>query len=353
MKSIIVAGNGPSVKDIDYRRLPKQIDTLRVNHFYKEEYFYLTKNVTYYLPAGRGETLEYIPLVFAKTIEGVYNIHKYILDNPFITEYFSYLTEFFESKIVNEDLSKMIWNYVKLYNNYHNSNFYLNSGTVAIVKAIECGYTDIYIVGIELQDADNWTHFYARPDNQKYEINAHKKHHMLKFDKDLIRYMSNLPGINMYSISESSGINSILELAPIQNDDPYIPVKKSKQDMELSEDSLLFLKEVKEKIMKELPKSKIFFYKKLEMPIDEYEKEFARLENEERLEAERLENEKRLEVERLENEKRLEAERLEKERLEAEKAKKKLILFGIETTLNYIIIYILGLKLSFKKGERK
>ncbi|MDE5926745.1 MAG: alpha-2,3 sialyltransferase, partial [Helicobacter sp.] len=37
----IIAGGGPSLKQIDYSRLPKNFDVFRVNFFYFEEQYYL------------------------------------------------------------------------------------------------------------------------------------------------------------------------------------------------------------------------------------------------------------------------------------------------------------------------
>ncbi len=301
MKKIVIAGSGPSLKNIDYRRLPKDIDILRTNHFYKEDYYYLGKNVNYYFPYVRSGFFEYLPVVLAKTMEGTYNIFKYFSNDLFLIDYFSYLADFeyvspyiFDISPVIKDIdnSKSILNYLKLYRDYHkkdNSCFWLNAGTMSIVKAIELGYKEIYIVGIELQDADKWNHFYNETNTQKYDMSAHKKFHSSKLEKDLIKYMSNLPDIKMYSISDSCGINEILELAPIQNDNPYIPIKKTKEEMELSKDSLIFLEDVKKKIFKEWKKSKIFFYQTLSMDIDAYEKRFEELEEEERAEEKALE----------------------------------------------------------------
>lgn len=286
MKKILVAGNGPSIKDIDYRRLPKNIDILRVNHFYKEDYYYLGKNINYYIPGGATGLIEYLPLVFAKTMEGVYNIFKYYLYDSFITDYFSYLVTFEDMPIVDIDKHKSIYNYIKLYRNYYkryNSYFYPNCGTLGIIKSIEYGYKEIYIVGIELVDGNNWEHFY-KSDISKFDINAHEKYHSAKFEKDLIKFMSNLPDIKMYSVSESCGINEILELAPIQNNNPYIPIKKTREEIELSKDSLIFLDEVKNKIFKEWKKSKILFYQNNSIDDDSIKKRVKELEEEERTE---------------------------------------------------------------------
>ena len=48
-KSIIIAGNGPSLAHIDYRRLPENAKILRLNNFFFEDKYYLGQNVDYYL----------------------------------------------------------------------------------------------------------------------------------------------------------------------------------------------------------------------------------------------------------------------------------------------------------------
>lgn len=43
MKNVIIAGNGPSLKEIDYSRLPNDFDVFRCNQFYFEDKYYLGK----------------------------------------------------------------------------------------------------------------------------------------------------------------------------------------------------------------------------------------------------------------------------------------------------------------------
>ncbi len=46
MKPIVIAGNGPSLAQIDYRRLPSDFDVFRCNQFYFEDKYFLGKKVT-------------------------------------------------------------------------------------------------------------------------------------------------------------------------------------------------------------------------------------------------------------------------------------------------------------------
>lgn len=44
-KSVLIAGNGPSLKEIDYSLLPKEYDVFRCNHFYAEDKYYTGKKI--------------------------------------------------------------------------------------------------------------------------------------------------------------------------------------------------------------------------------------------------------------------------------------------------------------------
>ncbi|MFK0391533.1 alpha-2,3-sialyltransferase, partial [Campylobacter jejuni] len=45
MQNIIIAGNGPSLKNINYKRLPREYDVFRCNQFYFEDKYYLGKKI--------------------------------------------------------------------------------------------------------------------------------------------------------------------------------------------------------------------------------------------------------------------------------------------------------------------
>lgn len=47
MKSAVVAGNGPSLAEIDYSLLPDDYDVFRCNQFYFEDKYFLGKKVKY------------------------------------------------------------------------------------------------------------------------------------------------------------------------------------------------------------------------------------------------------------------------------------------------------------------
>ncbi|WP_092317394.1 alpha-2,3-sialyltransferase [Brevinema andersonii] len=47
IKSIVIADNGPSLAEINYRCLLKNVDTCRVNQFFFEEKYYLDRDASH------------------------------------------------------------------------------------------------------------------------------------------------------------------------------------------------------------------------------------------------------------------------------------------------------------------
>lgn len=63
----LVCGNGPSLKNIDYKRLPKQFDVFRCNQFYFEDRYFVGKDVKYVF---------FNPFVFLNNTILVKNLYK-------------------------------------------------------------------------------------------------------------------------------------------------------------------------------------------------------------------------------------------------------------------------------------
>lgn len=293
--AVVVAGNGPSLKNIDYRRLPDNFDVFRVNLFYKEEKYYLGKNVTAYFAGALGGVYEYFPIVLAQNIESKYNILKYYTPHIDIKNHYHFIN-FEEYHWHNNDYGKIILNYMNSYKEYYyniDSYFGINSGLLMLAEAVMLGYKNIYVVGIELQDIFNWD--YAFNDKHKSNDNYlsfYKKHHgSSNTDYDFMRFIYSIPDINIYSVSDTSNINKVLELAPIQNNTPYTPKEKKKSDMELTEQGNNFVKYRINKIEHDWPKSMLFYYKdnRDDMSFNEFENEYNRLLLDERIEKERQE----------------------------------------------------------------
>lgn len=245
-KPILIVGSGLSVKNVDYRRLPEDFDIMRVNHFYKEDYFYFGRKVTYFAPIGNTGILSYLPLVLCLSIKNIYNIDHYLDFNSIIRKYFAYYIDFYKPINIDIDISRSISNYIKIYRIY-NGFFEPNAGHLAIIRALEYGYKDIYIVGIEL--SDKWEYFY-----DKEEVKNREGVHNFKANIDLLKYLNSLSGVRMYSISSTSGINSILDLAPIRDSYNYTPIKKSREEILLNDNDLKFIEFIKSDLLSRLNK---------------------------------------------------------------------------------------------------
>ncbi|MGL5955649.1 MAG: alpha-2,3-sialyltransferase [Brevinema sp.] len=335
MKPIVVAGNGPSLTAIDYCRLPKEFDVFRVNNFFFEDYYWVGKHVTgYFVPHFEQLEIQFYHIQELKQRNEYYISKVYCLGSgdptnfptvDFIPFTYSHMPE------INE--------YIHFYQYYYHQT--MTSGIRMLLEAIAQGYTEIYLVGIDLYTG---TQMYAFKINQNM-CDLHPDRATLKdsiagglearrnlqpwhsgeYDASIIKMISNLDGVSVYSLSEDSPINDIIPLAPHCNETPHTPIPKPNGSINDWIKNPLIIRQ--ERLEQE----------KLEQERLEQERlEQEKLEQE-RLEQERLEQEK-LEQERLEQE-RLEQERLEQERLESQRGvirriKKKFIDKGMESEWN-------------------
>ncbi|MDK2819070.1 MAG: hypothetical protein KFW21_06450 [Spirochaetota bacterium] len=240
MKPIIIAGNGPSLKEIDYKRLPKEYDVFRCNQFFFEDKYYLGKDVTGYFIGN-------------PTFQSLFNT-SFILESSheyFFTEkYFSglilthgihnreSLQDFWTLKVAFDIYTKhkQISQFVNYW--FISYGVYPTTGIIMIFTAVAMGYIDIYVTGID---------FYKGKDRYAFDYNNAKvlnkifdnanirvenpffnvdEWHDEKMDIEAIELIKNFNNVNLYSITPSSFLSTLVPLAPIQNDTPYIPEEK-------------------------------------------------------------------------------------------------------------------------------
>ena len=240
MKPIIIAGNGPSLKEIDYKRLPKEYDVFRCNQFFFEDKYYLGKDVTGYF---MGEP----------TFQSLFNT-SFVLESSheyFFTEkYFSGLL--LVDGIYNRELLQDFWTLKVAFDIYTKhtqiSQFvnywfvcygsYPTTGIIMIFTSVAMGYTDIYVTGIDFyKGKDRYAFDYnnAKVLNKIFDnANVRMKNPFFNVDEwhdenmeiASIELIKNLKNVNLYSISPDSFLSTLVPLAPIQNDTPYIPEEK-------------------------------------------------------------------------------------------------------------------------------
>ncbi|PAF43116.1 alpha-2,3-sialyltransferase [Helicobacter sp. 11S02629-2] len=172
MKAVLIAGNGESLKDIDFKRMPKDIDVFRVNQFYFEDSYLTGKKIkaVFFNPTILKEqflTMKTLVLKGEYEIENYYctllnslyieglnpdapKIDVYALKKifPEIRHYYEYLEKIEE------------FNYFVNFSNYCQDTR-PTSGIAMIFTAIALGYTEIYVAGIDLYGGTKYAFNYS------------------------------------------------------------------------------------------------------------------------------------------------------------------------------------------------
>ena len=145
-KPIVIAGNGPSLAQIDYRRLPADFDVFRCNQFYFEDKYFLGRRVTGAFLNPSVAKNQYFTLRMLHD-RGEYDIQeKYCAclsatwegeeDFPTVKNTFFFL----QSMPQFHELQKFLWVYYK-------QSF--TSTINMLITALAMGYREIYLVGLD------------------------------------------------------------------------------------------------------------------------------------------------------------------------------------------------------------
>ena len=271
-QSIVIAGNGHSYVNINYKCLPKDFHTMRVNNFYFEDKYYLGKNVTYYLCRNYLLKNQYFNIVHLQ------NNNEYITSNVFpmlniddtsiipALSNFIITDKFFE---LLKQHSPLIYNYLVYYNNYHRE--YITLGLIGVLLAICLGYKTIYITGIDFYPdvkkpypfqigtqfvSIRKKHF----DNYTDEIPMTTEFHTAQIEESVIILIKkHHPDVELLSISEETDMNTLIPMAPEINNTPYKPIVKPKDALK---DWLLLPEYENNSNLSKKQKLKSFFIKK-------------------------------------------------------------------------------------------
>ncbi len=148
-KPIVIAGNGPSLAQIDYRRLPADFDAFRCNQFYFEDKYFLGKKVT-----GAFMRLHNIKHQFfnLKTLEhrGEYQIENIYAICPTLNEEKHYIGEDYPEIISCYPYIKAMPEFDKLHQFYWLYYELTFTSTIwMLIIALAQGYKEIYLTGLD------------------------------------------------------------------------------------------------------------------------------------------------------------------------------------------------------------
>ena len=236
MKAIVIAGNGPSLKEIDYRRLPKEYDIFRCNQFFFEDKYYLGKEVTGFFIGEDIFPSLFNTAIILESLQEYFFKDKYfsgvILDDKMDCK--GFLKDFWTAQAAfdiytkHKQISQFINNHLVSY------GVYPTTGNIMIFTAIALGYTEIYVTGIDFYDTTKNLYAFdidssnTLKNKVKFDnpFSNSKSWHNEEYDIKGLELVKTLEGINIYSITPDSKLSTLLPLAPVQNETPYIPTQK-------------------------------------------------------------------------------------------------------------------------------
>ncbi|NBI42123.1 CMP-Neu5Ac--lipooligosaccharide alpha 2-3 sialyltransferase [[Haemophilus] felis] len=236
-KSVVIAGNGKSLSQIDYRLLPEDFDVFRCNQFYFEDHYFLGKSVK---AAFFNSSLLF---------EQYYTFHHLIHNNEYQCE--NLVVSSFHSPLIDFDtvskfkllfphiidgydyLAKLsaFDEYLRFNELYRGSR--ITSGVYMCAVAIAAGYQDIYLTGIDFYAGGNTSYAFDHKKeniiklvpNFKENI-SHSQFHTQNTDIEALKFLQSRYQVNIYSISPTSPISSFFPLASAQNPTPFDLKKK-------------------------------------------------------------------------------------------------------------------------------
>ncbi len=223
-KACIVAGNGPSLKEIDYSLMPLDYDVFRCNQFYFEDKYYLGKNVSFAFLN---------PSIMFQQYYTFYNLHKkneYIIYDIVVSgvSYYDIVNvdkDFFLYMINGINLYKKLKYFVNFVNFHRIYNFCsMTSGVYMCAVAIALGYKEIYLCGIDFYDKSK--DFYAfnteKTNLLNFDKNFSKHHykdssHNKQYDIECLIFLQDNYNCKIYSLCPNSPLSEYISLAPKTN----------------------------------------------------------------------------------------------------------------------------------------
>ncbi|WP_144744922.1 alpha-2,3-sialyltransferase, partial [Campylobacter jejuni] len=230
--AVVIAGNGPSLKEIDYSRLPNDFDVFRCNQFYFEDKYYLGENIqaAFFFPGNFFEQYYTLNTLMQKKEYKCKNIvcklfplqhetHQKSLKKfkQIFPIFFPFAIDGNEAYLSRLKELNALLNFHFLYKN----GMQPTTGIYAIACAIACGYKDIYITGIDFYSSSNYAYDISSKTgllslNPSFKA-EYLKSHSKDIDLEILYFLKKTYSINFFSISPNSPLVEYIQLAPNQN----------------------------------------------------------------------------------------------------------------------------------------
>lgn len=223
MQDVLIAGNAPSLKNIDYTLLPQSYDVFRCNQFYFEQSYHTGKNLKavffnhscfleqYHTLKKLEKNEEYqSELIFCV----LYEHH----DNDEFVKNFS---RFFPDARISFKILKRLKkfyakiNYADLYEDKR-----ITMGVYMCGMAVAMGYRRLYLAGIDFyQQGSNYAFDSCKKNIAKLLPNFKKTHskyenHSQSTDLDALKFLEKTYDVTIYCICPTSPLAQYFPLAP-------------------------------------------------------------------------------------------------------------------------------------------
>ncbi|HEC1746866.1 alpha-2,3-sialyltransferase [Campylobacter ornithocola] len=228
--AVLVAGNGPSLKKIDYARLPSEYDVFRSNQFYTEDKYYTGKKIK-----AIFHTVDFFFDEYFTSHEMVKN-NEYQIEN-IVCKMYNFASR--KEKIFQENFKFFFPSALNGYDNffyklkelsakvdfdacYLGSRIEMLTGTYAIACAVACGYKEIYIAGMDFCDE-----IYSYADGRN--IDECCLHHA-NYDIEILNFLRDVYNAKIFSVCPDSSINKYILLHDVQNPSKTLEIETKSQN---------------------------------------------------------------------------------------------------------------------------
>ncbi len=224
MKAII-AGNAPSLKEIDYTKMPEECDIFRCNQFYFEEQYYLGK---------KCKAVFYNPLYFFEqyyTLKQLINKQEYETELIFCSNFnLAHLEDahflknfpfYFPDALLGYDFIKKLKEFDALFK--FNEIYFQQRITSAIYMcavAVALGYKEIHLAGIDFYNNNSSYAFNTKQKNllkllpQFKTIDSKYFGHSQNTDTTALKFLEKTYKVKFYCLCPHSPLANFIEPSP-------------------------------------------------------------------------------------------------------------------------------------------
>lgn len=236
-KACIIAGNAPSLANIDYARLPEGLKIFRCNQFYLEDKYYLGKQIDGYF-LREGLFLENYYTMMCLESSGQYQVGSVFTDRKSceLFETKQKFEEFFPKVRIIEECARELdkfYEFMQMRALFYAS--YPTMGVMMCACAIAMGYREIYIAGMDFYQEGVNTYAFGNhqknlntlmPRFQIRGFNTDSSWHSKSMDLMCLELLQKEYHVKFYALCPDSVLSDYIPLAPVLNKSIYYPEDK-------------------------------------------------------------------------------------------------------------------------------